>query len=108
MSARLALALLLALAGCAGHAPSCPDPVGPTTVTRAETVDVPVAAPRETPPELRAPLRLDQPQFEATGPYCLSWSSYQVYLRMLSGMGHYYDLCRGFAAGDAADAAPEE
>lgn len=99
MSARFALALLLAVAGCAGHAPTCPDPVGPTTITRAETVDVPVAAPRQVPPELAASLRLEQPVFEGTGPYCLSWDGYQAYLRMLSGIEHYYDLCRGFGNG---------
>lgn len=90
--------VVVLLAACSRE-PVQPDPVAAHVVTRTETVDVPVAAPREVPPELVEPLRLDQPGWQAEGAYCLDWAGMQRYLRMLSVLEHHHQVCRGYAGG---------
>lgn len=100
---RAALALLVPLlAACAGQPPAEPvaDTPAARTVTRTETVDVAVAAPREVPPELREPLRVARPTLLAAGQgdYGLSLQDALRVLRMVSAYRQHYMTCAGFAS----------
>ncbi|MEQ8233275.1 MAG: hypothetical protein RLW61_14365 [Gammaproteobacteria bacterium] len=67
-------------------------------MTRTETVHIPVATPREVPPELLEPLRAKRPAFTALGDYCLTYDAWLELLAAIGELEHYYHTCRGFAA----------
>lgn len=97
-AAATCLALML-LSGCVST-PVQPDPIAPTVVTRTETVEVPVYAPRSA-PELAEPLRVDElPWQEAHTPgslYALDREGWVLYLRLLATLERYWTECSGFA-----------
>ncbi len=95
--------MLLALVALAGCGPTKPDPIAPTVVTRAETIDVPVATPRTVPAELLEPIGAVRPEWRAQGDYCLT---YDAFLELLDAVGlleDYHTTCLGFAGGEDAD-----
>ena len=101
MALRLAFGVLLALAvvGCGRAAPK-PAEAAVRTVTKVEVVEVPVAAEKPAAPELLEPLDVDFPELleRGQGDYCMTRASAGAYLRMLSAMRSYRQLCVGAAA----------
>lgn len=92
---------LLAVAGCASNPPPpTPDPAAARIVTRTETVDVPVAAPREKPPELVSPIRIDAPTFlvAGQGDYGMTHIDAIRVLGIVSAFRAYYTTCSGYVA----------
>lgn len=100
MNAAVYCLLAVALVGCTGT-PVTPDPIAPTVMVRTETIEVPVAAPREAPPELTAPMWLEMPELFDTGKgyYGLHRDGAMRLLRMVSAVRSYYRICSGYAGG---------